>query len=203
MPVTALLGACPGRISAFKPASISRRSRVTVVADLKAGKVWGAEQENAAQVRRLINRDRKEFLGNDDDILDKYNVEYGDGKAAVLEAPAAAAPPPPPSGPSASTPNPFAKPTVSAANPFGAPAPASPFGTPSTSNPFKSVVEPMGLRPDMSPDPFVKETPINFLKSITLTQVVLFLSFTLIIALMLATFNVVLNSGAIRIAGIE
>ena len=32
---------------------------------------------------------------------------------------------------------------------------------------------------------------------------VLFMSFTLIIALMLATFNVVLNSGAIRIAGIE
>ena len=52
-------------------------------------------------MRRLINRDRKEFLGNDDDILDKYTVEYGDGKApAAVDAPAT--PPPPPSGPTAS-----------------------------------------------------------------------------------------------------
>lgn len=44
-----------------------------------AGKIWGAEEENAAQVRRLISRDRKEFLGNSEgDILEKYKVELGD-----------------------------------------------------------------------------------------------------------------------------
>lgn len=39
-------------------------------------------------------------------------------------------------------------------------------------SPFKRDIEPAGLRPDMSPDPFVKETPVSMLKSITLTQVV-------------------------------
>jgi hypothetical protein len=44
--------------------------------------------ENAAQVKRLINRDRKEFLGNSSDILDKYQTEFGADAAAA--APTAA-----------------------------------------------------------------------------------------------------------------
>lgn len=49
-------------------------------------------------MRRLINRDRKEFLGNDQDILDKYNVEFSDGNKAPAETPSTSNP----DGPSAS-----------------------------------------------------------------------------------------------------
>eukprot|EP00775_Hariotina_reticulata_P000911 gene911-1236_t len=57
----------------------------------------------------------------------------------------------------------------------------------------------------MGPDPIVKPTPQqgNFLSRITITQVVLFFTFSSMIGLMLATFYVVLNSGAVRLAGIE
>lgn len=46
------------------------------------GRVWGAEEENAAQVRRLISRDRKE-LNTQGDILEKFKVEYGDDKPSA------------------------------------------------------------------------------------------------------------------------
>ncbi len=46
---------------------------------------------------------------------------------------------------------------------------ASPFGT--TPSQRRSI-EPIGLQPDMGPDPLQKETPISLLKSISLTQVV-------------------------------
>ena len=42
--------------------------------------------ENVAQVKRLISRDRKEFLGNSDDILDKYTTEFGDGNSGEASA---------------------------------------------------------------------------------------------------------------------
>jgi hypothetical protein len=45
--------------------------------------------ESAAQVKRLINRDRKELLGNKEDILDKYETEFGDSKAQQQTPPAA------------------------------------------------------------------------------------------------------------------
>ncbi|KAG2489341.1 hypothetical protein HYH03_012171 [Edaphochlamys debaryana] len=193
---TAMRNCAPAARSAGRacPSLPARRLRLTVRANQNSGKVWGAEQENAAQVRRLISRDRKEFLGNEGDILDKYNVELGDaGRTATPPTPS------PSAGPtiSATTPNPFGSPAASA-NPFGSsPAPpASPFGS-------RQAIEPTGLRPDMSPDPFVKETPVNFIKSITLTQIVLFCSFTLIIVGTVATFNFVLGTGAIRIAGID
>ncbi|PNW88097.1 hypothetical protein CHLRE_01g014000v5 [Chlamydomonas reinhardtii] len=184
------------------PALPMRFARSSVRVNNNSGKIWGAEEENAAQVRRLISRDRKEFLGNaQNDILEKYKVELGD---AVEVAPK--------DGPtiSANTPNPFGK-APAAASPFGAAPAASPFGSSTGgavgggagASPFKRDIEPAGLRPDMSPDPFVKETPVSMLKSITLTQVVLFCSFTLIILSMLATFNIVLSTGAIRIAGID
>ncbi|KAG2444373.1 hypothetical protein HXX76_001129 [Chlamydomonas incerta] len=194
--------AAPFKAGSAAPALPLRRARSTVRVNNNSGKVWGAEQENAAQVRRLINRDRKEFLGNaENDILEKYKVEMGDAVEAA-----------PKDGPviSANTPNPFGA-APAAASPFGAAPAASPFGSSTGgalggapgASPFKRDIEPAGLRPDMSPDPFVKETPVSFLKSITLTQVVLFCSFTLIILSMLATFNIVLSTGAIRIAGID
>lgn len=40
--------------------------------------------ENVAQVKRLISRDRKEFLGNEDDILDKYNEEFSVGERTSM-----------------------------------------------------------------------------------------------------------------------
>jgi hypothetical protein len=86
------------------------------------------------------------------------------------------------------------------ANPFGD-SPAAPFSKPAA-QPFKQSIEPLGLRPDMSPDPMVAETPISFLQSITLTQVLIVLSFTLIIALMFSTFFFVLKVGGVRLNGI-
>lgn len=38
----------------------------------------GQFNEGATQVKRLINRDRKEFLGNEVDILDKFEKEFGE-----------------------------------------------------------------------------------------------------------------------------
>ncbi|GFR48040.1 hypothetical protein Agub_g9873 [Astrephomene gubernaculifera] len=184
------------------PSLAGRITRPSVRVNQSSGKVWGSEEENAAQVRRLVNRDRKEFLGNaQGDILGKYKVELGDA-ASPTQSPVIAE----------NAPNPFGS-SAGASNPFGSAPAASPFGSSSSSasgssggsgaNPFRSSMEPAGLRPDMSPDPFVKEAPVNLLKSITTTQVVLFCSFSLIILLMLGTFNVVLNSGAIRLAGID
>lgn len=77
----------------------------------------------------------------------------------------------------------------------------SPFGPSSGSLPFepparKPSIEPRNLSPDMQPDS-LEETP--WWTKITLTQVVIVLSFTTIIGLMIATFFVVLNMGAIRL----
>jgi len=87
-----------------------------------------------------------------------------------------------------------AKPAVS---PFGGAAkapsgPANPFGSGSSRQPF---IEPSSMSPNMQPRPLDTEP---WWKKITLVQVVITLSFTLIISLMLGTFAVVLRSGAIR-----
>lgn len=47
------------------------------------GRAWGTGDENAAQVKRLISRDKKEFMGNSTDILDKYTTEFGDAAAPL------------------------------------------------------------------------------------------------------------------------
>ncbi|KAI8475820.1 MAG: hypothetical protein J3K34DRAFT_16366 [Monoraphidium minutum] len=144
--------------------------------------------EGAAQVRRLVQRDRKELLGNAADILDKYKTEFGDGAeegavaapAPVSSSVATAAPSSSsPFAPSSSSSSPFAAGGAGAASPFGAPAAgaASPFGAaaPSTMRPSRlASVEPKGLTPDMSPDPIVappKDTR-SWLAKITITQVV-------------------------------
>ncbi|KAF8063823.1 hypothetical protein HT031_003680 [Scenedesmus sp. PABB004] len=193
--------------------------------------------EGAAQVKRLVNRDRKDLLGNKIDILDKYSTEFGDPDepaprppAAAASAAAAAAPAPAAAAPTAAAVPAAAGPPAGAAaapgaaaaqakpaSPFAAAAPAavatkftgggalsSPFG-PGTSSRTRSVTEPVGLSPDMGPDPVVRlpPTPKNLLSRITLTQVVLFFTFSSMIGLMLATFYVVLGTGAVRLAGIE
>lgn len=129
-------------------------------------------------------------------------------------APAAAAPAAAPAAPSSSSPfapsssSPFAAgPGAAAASPFaaGPGAAASPFGAAPTRPSRLASIEPRGLTPDMGPDPIVappKDTR-SWLARITLTQIVLFCSFSTIIGIMLATFWVVLNTGAVRLAGIE
>lgn len=182
-------------------------------------------------MRRLVQRDRKEMLGNAVDILDKYTTEFGDGAAdAAADAPAAAAAAPSSSTSAAAAPaaaaaassspfaagpgaagaaSPFAAgPGAAAASPFAAgpgAAAASPFGGPVARPSRLASIEPKGLSPDMGPDPIVappKDTR-SWLQRITLTQVVLFFSFSTIIATMIATFFVVVNTGAVRLAGIE
>ncbi|MEW5307390.1 MAG: hypothetical protein WDW36_009793 [Sanguina aurantia] len=172
---------------------------------------------SALTVRRLVKRDKTTFLGNKVDILDKFTTEFDEGpslsepEAASASQPEAAPTPvkaavPIPSAPASV--NPFANSIttgrpVSADNPFKAgPAPASPFGSAGAAKPFKQSIEPLGLNPDMSPDPIVKEAPFDFLKSITLTQGVIAGSFVFVIALMLVTFNVAVGAGAIRLSGI-
>jgi hypothetical protein len=149
------------------------------------------------QVRRLVDRDRLQMLGNQVDILDKFETEFGDpdepstsarpaASAAVAEPPAAAS-----TSGTTSTPAAAAPTAAAAAAPSPAPlkpaAPAavktnfgaaggvsSPFGTPGTSSRTRSMMEPKGLSPDMGPDPIVKmaPTPGNLISKITLTQVV-------------------------------
>jgi hypothetical protein len=187
--------------------------------------------ENAAQVKRLISRDRKQFLGNEGDILDKFETEFGDGDEAATTTAAAAATAtaaPAAAAPAAAAPTAAPKPATPAAAPAPKPAspfggggtPASPFGTApaATSSPFgvtsapgaalnaRSKIEPAGLSPTLGPDPLAPAappTPGGFLSRITLTSVVLVLSFSTIIGLMLATFRVAVNAGAIRLAGVE
>ncbi len=156
--------------------------------------------EGAAQVRRLVQRDRKEMLGNATDILDKYTTEFGDGADAAAAAAPAPAPPSSSASPAAaaavaappaSSSDPFAPasstssdpfaPSSSSSSPFG--AAVSPFGGAGAASPFGGApsrpsrlasIEPKGLAPDMSPDPIVappKDTR-SWLARITLTQIV-------------------------------
>ena len=132
--------------------------------------------EGAAQVRRLLDRDRKDM-----DFDELESAFDSDSPASAAQETAADA----------------SKPVVS----MSTKATISPFGPSSGSLPFepparKPSIEPRNLSPDMQPDS-LEETP--WWTKITLTQVVIVLSFTTIIGLMIATFFVVLNMGAIRL----
>eukprot|EP00199_Chlamydomonas_sp_CCMP681_P003382 CAMPEP_0119107692 /NCGR_PEP_ID=MMETSP1180-20130426/11544_1 /TAXON_ID=3052 ORGANISM="Chlamydomonas cf sp, Strain CCMP681" /NCGR_SAMPLE_ID=MMETSP1180 /ASSEMBLY_ACC=CAM_ASM_000741 /LENGTH=177 /DNA_ID=CAMNT_0007093211 /DNA_START=123 /DNA_END=656 /DNA_ORIENTATION=+ len=160
--------------------------------------------ESAAQVKRLISRDRKEFMGNQADILEKYENEFGpsEGERPLSDRPTPAFVVPP--APVVSKPKPApAKPLSSSAasNPFGAPAAPVPLSK-AVTQPFKQSIEPVGLRPDMGPDPIQQETPFNFLANITLTQVAIVASFSLVILLMIGTFFFVLKVGGVRLNGV-
>jgi len=148
--------------------------------------------EGAAQVRRLLDRDRKEL--NFDELEKTFTASEDENIAATLDADrdaptqleatpsnsgamfAADKTPVSPLGPSSTSNAP--------ANPFAAsPSPRTPFGGPA------------GLRPDMPPADIPSKP---WWQEITLTQVVIVLSFTTIISLMIATFFVVVNMGAVR-----
>lgn len=144
--------------------------------------------EGAAQVRRLLDRDRKEI---DFDELEKtFESKEGDSKAdnessrGVMEAT--------PSNSGAM----FAA-DKTKVSPFG-PRPGSlgavPFEQTSSRKPS---IEPKNLSPTTQPAPMEESTP--WWTKITLTQIVIVLSFTTIISLMIATFFFVLNVGAIRL----
>ncbi len=81
-------------------------------------------------------------------------------------------------------------------SPFG-PSPGSLGAVPFESGSRKPSIEPRNLSPDMKPAPLEESKP--WWTKITLTQVVIVLSFTTIISLMIATFFFVLNVGAIRL----
>lgn len=81
-------------------------------------------------------------------------------------------------------------------SPFG-PSPGSLGAVPFESGSKKPSIEPRNLSPDMKPAPMEEIKP--WWTKITLTQVVIVLSFTTIISLMIATFFFVLNVGAIRL----
>jgi hypothetical protein len=158
--------------------------------------------EGAAQVRRLLSRDKRELTGLEE-IGQRARAEFdedvpsttGNGNGASMQD----------SdrtrnfgGPKQAT-NPFASSSSSSSaspsSPFGAAAAKpkpNPFGTSSSVKPF---IEPSGLSPTMKPEP-LDQTP--WYKKITFGQVVVVISFSLIIGLMLGTFAVVVNVGGVR-----
>lgn len=144
--------------------------------------------EGSAQVRRLLDRDRKE---TDFETLEKVFQDpdsaidaASDTPAAKIDKPSKSTPPPPSKAPMPSS--------KTGASPFG--GSSSPFGTTQTSTPFKSkFAEPPSM---LEPENVEDEKP--WWQSITLTQIVIVLSFTLIISSMIGTFFVVYNMGGIR-----
>jgi len=148
--------------------------------------------EGAAQVRRLLDRDRKDM---DFDALESA-FDSGSPPTPTDASDSATAASPPAAPPAASS-TPPASPAVS----MSSKPTVSPFGSAGTPLPFepkatKPSIEPRNLSPDMQPDR-IEETP--WWTKITLTQVVIVLSFTTIIGLMIATFSVVWEMGAIRL----
>jgi len=146
--------------------------------------------EGAAQVRRLLDRDRKEL---DFDQLEKTFAAEGEEPTAAPDAQQLDSPSRMEATPSNSgalfaadkTPmSPFGPSTTTPANPFAGSAPSR-----------KPFSEPAGLSPTMQPDAIEQ---VAWWRKITLTQVVIVLSFTTIISLMIATFFVVVQMGGVR-----
>lgn len=153
----------------------------------------GPFDEGAAQVKKLLTRDKRELMGveqigqrartefdeedskpstsgSDNGSTSKENTRlFGEGRDR--------------SKPSSS---PFGGPSQ------GAKRAANPFGPDSRPKPF---IEPANLSPTMKAIP-IDDTP--WYKKITIGQVVIVISFTLIIGLMLGTFAFVLRVGAVR-----
>ena len=115
---------------------------------------------------------------------------------APASAPAPAAPAPTASG--APTASPFGSPAGGAGSPFAAPsggsagAGGSPFGAGRAVSPFQQAPPEAEVPEAVEAEPWY-----YFYKYISLTQVVIAVSFTLIIGLMISTFFFVLDSGGI------
>ena len=176
--------------------------------------------EGAAQVARLLARDKRELLGDGADVADfvaasefAQDAEAGPSIAQDAEA-----------GPSTTTATAAAA-AAAAAAPL--PSPASPFGSPPPASPFSGIGfgtgagagNPMGaLGAGTDGTPLFTEAedfassaaggggggggpgggPAPWYAGITLAQVLIALSFVLVIVLMLATFAFVFKVGAIH-----
>jgi hypothetical protein len=146
--------------------------------------------EGAAEVKRLLNRDRSSVpdldkpaaFGTDDDLTEDLTEPAPEASGRLSE------PFPLPPKAQLAKPIPFGGSAIT--QPRGG---QSPFGGPSSVKPFK---EPSGLSPDMEISPITDDA---WWKGITLTQVVIALSFVFTIGLMVATFYVVWKMGAIRL----
>lgn len=176
----------------------------------------GNFNEGAAQVRRLVDRDRKELS------LDELELTFAEEAVPSASAPTAPSSAAEADGsPVAATPPVVTAPgTVPVSNfqvnssaadktpvsPFGpadntppAPSPSRPlasFGASMGMTPSKRPFsEPAGLSPNM-PTPLKDTTP--WWTKVTVTQMVIVASFTTIITLMISTFFFVLSTGAIR-----
>ncbi|CAL8467618.1 g7156 [Coccomyxa elongata] len=152
--------------------------------------------EGAAQVQRLLQRDRKELTGIEE-IGAGFKTEFDEGESSEKEEAVTST-----SGSSnGSAPTAGATSAIS----FGKSAAASPFGTSKSKSappkPFtgagnaKLFNEMDNLSPYMEPDAMIDQP---WWKSITLGQVLIVLSFTLIISLMIGTFAVVFKAGGIH-----
>ncbi|KAK9816950.1 hypothetical protein WJX72_007333 [[Myrmecia] bisecta] len=180
--------------------------------------------EGAAQVRKLLNRDRQEMLGLEE-IGDNFRAEFEEEGASTPqtqdqeEAEFRSSLSQPGNNNSPTTNKP-AQPRMNGAkpaSPFGSTGSSSPFASssppkaaapsaagkspPGRANPFGGSVakkpfnEPVGLSPGMQPADMDEEP---WWKKITVAQVVIVVSFTLIISLMLGTFALVYKVGGVR-----
>jgi hypothetical protein len=167
--------------------------------------------EGAAQVARLLARDKRELLGDGADVADFVAAsEFAEDAPTTTTTPSTTT--------TASTTTAASATPVS---PFGAPPPASPFGGIGfgTGSGAGAGSNPMaGLGSDGAPlfteaEDFSKPSasggggfggggasggPAPWYAGITLTQVVIALSFVLVILAMLATFAFVFRVGAIH-----
>lgn len=146
--------------------------------------------EGAAQVRRLLDRDRKEL--NFDELEKAFADPARSSDAGGASNSNTSSKDVQTSAPPADVSTSRSAGDKPAVSPFATSSGASPFGAPSSArNPFGAPLEGSSLdarEPDDAP----------WWTQITLTQVFIVLSFTLIISLMIATFFFVLNVGAVR-----
>ena len=160
------------------------------------------EEDTTENVRRLLRRDAKGFKDLDEmserlgaDLPEDAKAEPSASAppaAAPAASPFAAAAASPSAGaPAAGTPPPAASPFAPQAGAGGAASPFAP-GPGKAVSPFQQATPEAEVPEAEEPEPWY-----YFYKYISLTQVVIAVSFTLIIGLMVSTFFFVLNSGGI------
>jgi hypothetical protein len=155
--------------------------------------------EGAAQVARLLARDRRELLGDGETVADFVAAsEFADTGSAAAGAPASLPLAPPIPVSPFGTGTPFAP-----ASRTGPAPPASPFGVgPSSASPFGGDAVTGrdapggGLFEEAAP--MAADAGRPWWEGVTTAQVVVVISFTLIISLMLGTAALVFSVGAIH-----
>lgn len=184
-------GARPAFTSTSLP---QRRQRLSLFRIQAQDKDRGPFDEGAAQVKKLLTRDKRELMGVEQ-IGQRARTEFDedDSTPSTSDSDKGSS-----SKPSTRLFGEGRDRSKSSSSPFGdstqkpAKKVANPFGPDSRSKPFS---EPADLSPTMKAIP-IDDTP--WYKKITVAQVVIVISFTLIISLMLGTFAFVLKVGAVR-----